>query len=297
MENNFLETKDVKKLMEENFNPYWTRIFNVVDDLETGNGIKIRKDNKEDLKKLQKVVRGWEEEIDKYHQIIEDAFNLELFYHENEDKYDNQEFKDDIFAEKLWTVKSALKNANYDREMIRYRDSFKATTASDIFVVVKNILEASDDYIKNKIPNINYNRIKEIEQLHLEYLNDESMYLTGVIGYGIRSELLHRLYPGSFAIMTRRSLWGMFYLTDEADEFVVDEKNMEGTKSRTSHNWTYEYDRFIYYNNFLGNLLEEKFKKYKISFKPNNRFGYINMFLNEIYGLNKRKIEVLYSWQ
>lgn len=297
MENTFMETKDIKKRIEDNFKPYWTRIFHVVDDLETGNGMKIKKDNKADIKKLQNVVKSWEAEIDNYHQLVEMDFDLELFDDANEDKYENQEFKDNIFAQTLWTVKSALKSATYDKEMKRYLDHFKATTASDIFVVIKNVLEASDEYIKKLAPNINYNKIREIEQLHLDYLDDESMYLTGVIGLGIRSELLHRLYPANFAIMTRRSLWGMFYLSNEADEFVVDEINNEGTQARTSHNWQYKYDRFVFYNNFLGNLLEIEFKKYKINFKANYRFGYVNMFLNEVHKLHKSTIDTLYSWK
>lgn len=297
MEKSFMKTTEVKKLIEENFDPLWTKIFNVVEDVQTSNGIKIKKDNKEDLKKLQTEIKNWENEILKYHQIAETDFDLYMLDDENDDKYEFQEFKDNIFAETLWTVRSALKNASYDSEMKRYKDNFNTTTAADIFVVVKNILEESDDYVRNKTGKINYNRIKDIDQLYLDYLDDDSMYLPGVIGRGIRSELLHRLYPGNFAIMTRRSLWGMFYLTNEVDEFVIDEISNEGNKSRTSHNWEYEYDRFVFYNNFLGNLLEEKLKKFKIDFKQNYRFGYVNMFLNEIYELNKKKIEVLYSWK
>ncbi|MFW6015637.1 MAG: hypothetical protein ACOCRK_04310 [bacterium] len=292
-----LELKEIKKRLEKNFDSYWTRITGIVDDYETENGIKIKKDNKAEIKKLKQLIKDWEEEIEEYCDEIREYFNLEYFDETDVMVYEYQEFKDNIFAEVLWTVSSALRNAAFDEEMVRYRESFLRTSAADIFMVVKNILTKTRDYINNYVTNINYNRINKIEHLKVEFLTEEEMLLSGVIGYGIRSEILHRLYPGHFGMMTRRSIWAMYYFSNEAEEFITDEKSVDDKKQRTSHDWEYDYLRFLFYQNFIANLLEAKLNKYNISIKRNFRFGYVNLFLNQIYYLHKEEIDVLYKWQ
>lgn len=296
METDYNKHKLIKNVIEKNFDIFWTRIFKVVEDYETNTGIKIKKDNKDDLKRLAEKIKKSENEIKDYCEEIRPDFDIELFEDKNDDRYEYQEFKDNIFAQVLWTVKGALRKASYDIEMEVYRENFLRTSAADIFVVVRNILKSTGEYITNST-DINYNMLKNIEQLNLSYLDQENMLLTGVIGLGIRSELLHRLYPGNFAIMTRRSLWGMYYLTNEEQEFVTDELSNDRRRHRTSHNWEYEYDRFMYYNNFIANLLENKLNKFGITMVSNLRFGYVNLFLNEIYNLNKEKIDFLFKWQ
>jgi hypothetical protein len=120
------------------------------------------------------------------------------------------------------------------------------------------------------------------------------MLMANVIGLGIRSELLHRIYPGVFPIMTRRTLWGTYFLTKEA-EFVVDE-NRDG-KSRTSHQWNYEYERFCFYSNFLMNIMEYYLKNHNIRIKDELRFGYINLMLVEYAKKYKDEINKLYTWK
>lgn len=292
----YRKISEMKNILEEAFEEYWIRIFNIVDETIV-NGKKIKKNNDAEILNLKCVIPKWENTIIGYCDQLKPSFDLELFSEENDERYEYQEFKDNIFAEELWTVKSALKNANYDPELQQYKDQFLKTTAFDIFITVRDILRKTELYIKNEALNVNYNKINSIEQFKVDYLNQDNMLLAGVIGLGIRSEMLHRLYPGNFPIMTRRSLWGMYFLSKEAEEFITDEKSNDGKKQRTSHNWEYEYDRFLYYNNFIANLLDHKLTKHGIKMKQNLRFGYVNIFLDNISKIHKSQIEAMFRWE
>ena len=295
LDNKLKNHSEIENIIKTNFEIYWTRIFNLK-ELESNNGIKIIKNNSKDIKFLQETMQKWELEINNYYESIKSNFEIDMFDNNNVERYEYQEFKENIFARDLWTVKGALKQASYDSDMEIYRKNFMRTSAVDIFSVIRNVLIKTNSYINEYAPNIRYNSIKYPEQLKINYLEEKDMLLTGVIGLGIRSELLHRLYPGNFAIMTRRSLWGMYFLSNESGEFITDEKSNDGKRHRTSHNWEYEYDRFMFYNNFISKMLENELKRYGIKMNQNLRFGYVNLFLNEIYKLYQDRIDILFRW-
>ena len=289
--------RDIKKIFENNFPVYWERIFHRVVDhtVVANNGIKVvSKADIKDLDNLKREIKKWEKEICAYRDYMKEILDLNLFDRTYSDSYSPQEFKDDIFADELWTVKGALKSPDPDLKL--YKSNFYSTTPMDIFVVVEKILTSSRKYMLNITPSLSLKMINQVEQLNMDFLEEEGMLLTGVIGLGIRSEMLHRLYPSHFAIMTRRSLWGMFYLSDEAEEFVVDEDNDIG-QQRTSSNWEYDYQRFCFLNNFIANLIEDSLLKSGINMNQNLRFGYVNMFLNQIFSQHSSQIAVNMRWK
>jgi len=290
----YSDLKEIKKKIEDNFPIYWKEVFGIVNKGEVvlPNGIRVTKDNSKEVKILKATINKWNKEIDKYQEEFVDYFDLELFDEDNDEVYEFQEFKD-IFATKLWTVKGALRTPDPDLDL--YKSKFQQTTGAQIFNTVREILLETDNYMRNVAEKVNFKRVKTIQDLKLDFLDEENMFLPGIIGLGIRSELLHRIHPSHFAIMTRRSGWAMYYLTDESEEFVIDEE--QDGKARTSFYWEYEYDRFTYLCNFLCNLLEENLNKYNITLNQQKRFGYINLFLNEIFQQNKEKADFLTKWK
>jgi hypothetical protein len=294
MTREYQTTAEIKKLIEKNFPIYWVKAFGIVNSGEVvaPNGMRISKNNSNEIKKLKEKLKEWETEITKYRDEFINLFDLEFFDEDNDERYEYQEFKE-IFAKRLWTVRGALNST--DPDLQTYQSKFHHTTGVEIFNAVREILIASDHYMKHTAGKVNLKRIASIDQLQLDFLDQDEMFLPGIIGLGIRSELLHRLYPSHFAIMTRRSGWAMYYLTQECEEFVIDEE-FDG-KHRTSFYWEYEYDRFSFYSNFICNLLEENLSKHGISLNPNLRFGYVNLFLNEIFQKHKDQAEFLSKWK
>lgn len=286
-----IPVKEMKKILEQNFNSLWMESFGILeeDNVMLG-GIRVKKDNKGDIERLKGKIKRMEVEVQGYKSECYQNFNAEMLEIMNDDL---SAFKNNVFGEKLWTVRSSLHDMS-NPELDRYRESFDNATPKEIYVCVKHILEETKNYIENIFPKISLSSIQNIEDLKLEYLNEDEMLLGGVIGLGIRSELLHRMYPAVFPIMTRRSLWGMYFLTSE-NEFIVDE-NFQG-KSRTSHQWNYDYARFCFYTNFLTNIMETYLKKYKIKMDMTIRFGYLNLMLVEYSAKHKSEIDDLYRWK
>lgn len=285
-----IPVKDMKKILEKNFTSLWMESFGILEEEVMLGEIKVKKDNKKDIGKLKDKIKKMEAEVMEYKSECFQYFNSNIMEVMLEDL---GAFKHNIFGEKLWTVRSSLHDMS-NHELDRYRDSFDNATPREIYLCVKNILEKTKDYVENIFPTKRLSNVQTIEELKLDFLNDDEMLLVGVIGLGIRSELLHRMYPAVFPIMTRRSLWGMFFLTNQ-NEFIVDE-NYQG-KSRTSHEWNYDYARFCFYTNFLTNIMETYLNKYKIKMDQSIRFGYLNLMLVAYSSKHQAEIDELYRWK
>lgn len=235
------------------------------------------------------TITEWDNEILTYNNQITEKFNpgKMLIY---------EDFVEDfkrVFGKELWTVKAALTTT--DPDLARYKMDYKGCDSGEIYDTILRIMNATHDYIKNEVQLVDYNNLKSIEDLRMEYLNEDAMFLNKIIGFGIRSEILHRYYPAHFPIMTQKSLWGMYFLCDSANEFITIEQR-RNYGMRVSHNWQYPYDRFTYLMTSLANNLREWFASLNISLKDEYRFGYVNMFLASVQEFHKSDIKLLHAW-
>lgn len=284
--NRYEDPKIIQNLIEKNFKVYWAKLYGIIEPGENvlPNGIKISKENqnKTEVQALKKKITEWEERILEYSTDLQAVLS-----HMNE--YDDDEFKNEIFAEELWTVKGALKNP--ERELDRYRESFEKIEAHKIIETVSRIIHICHEYAANPPKPIKLNNIKTPEDFGLSVLAEPPTLLTGVVGKGIRSEIMHKLYPDLFTLMTRRSIWGLYFLTDERDEFVVDDTYKD--IFRTVHNWDYMYDRFAYYNYIIYKQIEKYLAKHKIKLNEKYKYGYVNLFLVDIGNAHSADIDKL----
>jgi len=239
--------------------------------------------------KLKSQVQEWENEVKEYNETFNQKFSPAkmLVYEEF-----LEDFKNNVFAKELWTVSSALKT--YDPDLARYKKDYRGADAEEIFNTVNGILTTTHKYVKES--RVDYSKLESVAGLGLNYLNEEEMFMNKIIGFGIRSELLHRYYPSSFPIMTQKSLWAMYFICDSAKEFItIEQQNRKGIM-RVSHNWQYPYDRFTFLMNSLANELSKWLSEYGITLLPEYRFGYVNMFLSKIHDLHKADIKLLHEW-
>ncbi len=242
--------------------------------------------------KLSTELQSWEKEIEKYHSATVAKFNpkkMKLYQAYPED------FKNNVLGKELWTVKAALKT--YDPDLARYKKDYREANSREIYNTVNGILDSTHEYVKNETPLINYKTLKEKEDLRMDYLDEEDMFMNKIIGFGIRSEILHRYFPAYFPIMTQQSLWAIYFICDSADEFITLEQQNRNERIRVSHNWQYPYDRFTFLMNSLVNSLGKWLGEYGLRIKPEYRFGYINIFLSEIHKLHKVDIKMLHAWE
>lgn len=289
----YLPNKQLEKEIDGQFESYFQQIFNISDESEivTAGGAVIKTDSRNQKNKVKKEIAVWKAEVEEYCTELEKAFDEKkmIFFESNPG-----EFKSKSFRNNLWTVSSALKTP--DPDLARYKKDFANVTADEVLETVQHILELTRAYIKQTASSLNYPLVTSIEELDMDFLNKEDMFLNKIIGFGIRSEILHRMFPAHFPIMTQRTLWAMYFLTDRAREFIAIEHKTRSGTMRVSHNWQYDYARFTYYNNYIGNLLQKKLEKFEIQLEPELRFGFVNLFLVELAKLHKSDIKVLHEW-
>lgn len=240
--------------------------------------------------KIQSTIKDWEEQVESYQAEIVEQFNsskMEIYEDYLED------FKKQ-FSKHLWTVKAALKTP--DPDLARYKRDYRDADAGEVFNTVNTILDATHNYVKKFTPTINYQNNNKIETLKLDYLNEENMFMSRIIGFGIRSEILHRYYPQFFPIMTQKSLWGMYFICDSANEFITIEERKRDGIMRVSHNWQYPYDRFTFLMNEFAKLLVKWFDDRGVVLQSKYRFGYVNLFLAMVQNHHKSDIRLLHDW-
>lgn len=242
--------------------------------------------------KVVSTISDWEAEINAYNQALVNKFNPNKMIIAEDYMED---FKNNVFGTILWTVSAARRTINPD--LARYKKDFKDSNEEEVYTTVNSILNASHDYVNNVAKKIDYSKIAKQEDVELSYLDKEEMFMNKVIGYGIRSELLHRYYPSYFPIMTQKSLWAMYFICQSAEEFItIEQQNRKGI-IRVSHNWQYPYERFTFLMNELAKEIEKWVSKFGIKLNPEYRFGYVNMFLSSIDKHHKADINELHKWE
>lgn len=240
---------------------------------------------------LSSIAKQWSNKINDYHISFSEVFNPDKM-----DLYEDylEDFKNKVFAKDLWTVKAALKTP--DPDLARYKKDYRDANTQDIFNTVNGILNAAHSYSKEVSKHINYSAVAVVEDLQMAFLNEDTMFMNKVIGFGIRSEILHRYFPALFPIMTQPSLWAMYFICESNNEFITIEKRTREGKMRVSHNWQYPYDRFSFLMNVISNELYDWFRSYGVELETNLRFGYVNMFLSSISDLHKADTKMLHEW-
>lgn len=278
MEDDYKDLKQLVAEMKVKVKPYFEKIFNTSDHSQ--------------IKRiLPDSVNAWEKEVAEYSEQLIQKFNpgkmkiAESF---------PEDFKNNVFGSSLWTVRAALKTK--DPDLARYKSDYREADSEEIFDTVNGILNATHKYVNDTVKRTDYNKIETVESLQLQYLDEEDMFMNKIIGYGIRSELLHRYYPAYFPVMTQKSLWAMYFVCDSSKEFItIEQKNRKGIM-RVSHNWQYPYDRFTFLMNELALEILNWFKEYGVKFTPDYRFGYVNIFLAEIHRIHRDDIRLLHEW-
>jgi len=245
--------------------------------------------NKNDIaKKIQK----WENEI--HTELTE---HLQLFQKGKWNIYEKMSnvFKDKVFS-KLFTVHAALTDPN--PEMVKYKVSYSNISPFELFNSYKHIFTKTENYIETIAQNINFDEITKVEDLCQDFFNEEDMILPGVIGFGIRSEFLHKAFPEYLSLMTRRSHWCMYFITG-SEEFIMQEKGFGKYtgKFRYSNQYTYEYPRFNFYCNIIFKNIEQYLLKYGIELKKELRFSYVNKFISESFKQKEDLFNMMHEWR
>jgi hypothetical protein len=247
----------------------------------------------EEEETILNTIRNWETKIAEDLATFNVAFNKkrwQLF------QKIPTNFRDNVFRT-LWTVDAALRSP--DPELARYKLAYFNTAPIEIFNTYRNIVEKVENYINNDFEEIDFSNIESVDNLKQDFFHNENMFLTGVIGFGIRSEFLHKHYPHIFSLMTRRSHWGMYFLTS-AEEFIQMEKGYgkHTGEFRFVNQYSYDYPRFNFYSYNISQIIfEYVHQKTNIKLNKEIQMAYANYFISEIFQINKSTYQLYNEWR
>lgn len=213
----------------------------------------------------------------------------------NEYEDDPPSFKNTVLRNSCPIIRSTLQNRQA-KELDKYRAEFNLADPKALLIVVRNLTTFAIHYLDNIYKESEYEKITKLDEMGLSELDEENYTVYGVIGGGIKSHFLYKLYPSVFPYRGRESIWALWFMTDkntfgctQDSEFLMINTN----KNTTQQNFFYPYDLFSYYAYHIYLLLKNEYEKNGIKVDKTYRYVFVDSFLSFIANLYSEDIDVL----
>lgn len=272
---NIVEDADVEKLMAK-----------------FGSSAKPKSKEKDEKKILERLLK----EAIKHYEKDREAY-LEIIDREAFDEYqdDVNSFKNTILKNQVPVIRRTLQNKKA-KELDKFRASFNSAQSGDLFTVTSNILQLANDKRNDWYDGKKFESIQTSEDLGYFDFDGEDYTAYGVIGGGIKSQFIYKLYPEMFPSRSREAVWALYYLSkrekfgckQDSQFLMINAK--EGT---TQQNYFYPYGIFSFYALRIFNLLKQLYVKHGISLPNEYRFVPVDAFLSFVSRSHQAEIDVL----
>lgn len=279
----FVETEAGQLISEDDFMQL-QRAFRVTVDKKKA--VKNRRDNF--LSIIKKSIDGFEKNRQKYYDLMDPEMLEEYAEDYNDFKATTLKLECPIIHATLFTDRDELK---------QYKMDFMAAAPKRLYDVVFNLSEFSREYTASYDQEA-YENIGTYDELGLSVLEEggEKYTAYGVIGGGIRSQMLYKLHPKCFPNRSQWALWALWFLSGKEDfgcemnsEFLM----IDVKAVTTQQNYFYPYDLFTFYMYHIYKLLVDKAKEMDVFIDPEYKYVIVDAFMNYIYDLHEESIAIL----
>lgn len=222
---------------------------------------------------------------------------LEILDEEAIEEYqdDPSYFKNTVLRNQCPIIQHTLQNKQA-KELDKYRAEFKIADPGELLDVVNNLTTFANNYKSNFYDSKSFEKIDNIEKLNFSELLQEEYTVYGVIGGGIKSHFLYKLYPNIFPNRSQEAIWALWYLTSkktfgckqDSEFLMIDLKNII-----TQQNYFYPYDLFSIYALKIYGMLKNEAIKNDIKLSSENRFVVLDSFLRFIAKVHIEEINLL----
>lgn len=223
----------------------------------------------------QQAIEDFESDRDDY---------LEIFNQEALDDYgtDVGSFKYTVLKNQVPIIRKTLQN-KAAKELDKYRQAFKDSQPGTLFSVSKKLVEIANDWRDNWYDSENFEALVTIEDMDYYELDKEECLAFGVIGGGIKSTFIYKLFPFMFPVRSREAIWALWYLSGkkkfgckEDSEFLM----INIDKLTTQQNYFYPYALFSFYALKIFLELKKLFLRYGVEISTEYRFVIVESFLS-----------------
>ena len=187
------------------------------------------------------------------------------------------------------------------RELLEWRRRYNETPSTELLDVFGNVLSFAREFIDDT-DSAKFSDVDELTAINFDTIeDDEECRINGVIGMGIKSDMLHHLDSALFPARDRRSLLGFYLLSDgsnfglpsKSSEFVMydPERTFKNGSIYASHSFWYPYALFTLHSLRLYRLLKRDLVPLGVALDDHYRFVYTASFLKQVCVLEQAKIE------
>lgn len=257
-----------------------------------GSTSKPKSKSKDTKKILERLFKEAIDDFNKERHPYLDILDLESL---EEYKHDVNSFKNTVLKNQIPIIRKTLQNKQA-KELDKFRAAFNAAQPGHLFEVTSNIIKLANNWKNDWYDGKEFEKIENCDDLGYYDLDEEGYTAFGVIGGGIKSEFIFKLFPEMYPSRSREAVWALYYLSSkkkfgckEDSQFLMINAD-EGT---TQQNYFYPYGLFAFYALRIYYKLKELYAKHGISLPIEFRFVAVDNFLSFVARSHQDEINVL----
>lgn len=245
---------------------------------------------------LQELISKNDKLHDKYHEV----FDIDIM----EDEYaeDTEGFKSAVLKTEVDVIRKTLQSKS--EALKEWKSKFFAAKSHALYDTFYNMISFAAEY-EEKMDEDAMNVLDKVADCKLAEMEGEACYMSGVLGYGIVSNILNYMYPRTFPGTYKAGVWSLYFLSDGTKQIQMPSGTSEfsmvkdETWSKTGiyemeHNYFFPYEVFCIYTLKIYRVLAEKIaEKFDKEYPSDYRFLLTNSFYEYVTSENKSFIATL----
>lgn len=245
---------------------------------------------------LQDLIAKNDKLHDKYHEL----FELDVM--EEEYAEDTEGFKSAVLKKECDVIRKTLQSRT--EALKEWKGKFYGCKSQSLFDTFLNMMTFAHDY-DEQMGEPNMTELDNVEDCQLSQMEEESCYQSGVLGYGIVSNILSHMYPRTFPGNYKAGIWSLYFLSQGTEiiklpsgssEFAMikDEVHSKTGIIEMEHNYFFPYEVFCIYTMRIYRLLIQRIEyRFQKNFPSDYRFLLTNIFYDYVTSDNQARIATL----
>lgn len=245
---------------------------------------------------LAEMIRKNDKVQDRYFEI----FDMELM--EDEYSEDTEGFKAVTLKKECDIIRKTLQSKS--EALGEWKKKFHGCKSQQLYDTFYNMLTFAVEY-DEEMDEDTLAEVDTIEEIGFAQMSEDACYQSGVLGFGIVSNILNHMYPRAFPGNYKAGIYSLHFLTglgkgvnmpSESSEFLMvkDDVYSKTEIIESEHNYYFPYETFGLYTLRIFRFLEKKIKaRFHKEFPSDYRYLLTNDFYDYVTSIHRSDISTL----
>ncbi|MDO4765093.1 MAG: hypothetical protein Q4A29_03465 [Eubacteriales bacterium] len=245
---------------------------------------------------LAEMIRKNDKVQDRYFEI----FDMELM--EDEYSEDTEGFKAVTLKKECDIIRKTLQSKS--EALGEWKKKFHGCKSQQLYDTFYNMLTFAVEY-DEEMDEDTLAEVDTIEEIGFAQMSEDACYQSGVLGFGIVSNILNHMYPRAFPGNYKAGIYSLHFLTglgkgvnmpSESSEFLMVKDDVYSKTGiiESEHNYYFPYETFGLYTLRIFRFLETKIKaRFHKEFPSDYRYLLTNDFYDYVTSIHRSDISTL----